>query len=163
MGTEILHPQDFLNARLTPSPNPRSFRRSAPRSEPKRLPPRKSPNPNPNLVMGQVTILKRGESLDSMRVRGNDRRKAVSFDDRDLIVTGTERLGPEPESVKKEVRMADLRTALAVKSDVYAGSAFSQSPSPSSLPLPTFSRRKEGIAVVDDSATKDLRRLLRIG
>lgn len=52
---------------------------------------------------------------------------------------------------------------METNSDVYAGSAFSQSPSPSSLPLPTFSRKREGLAVVDDTATRDLRRLLRIG
>lgn len=115
--------------------------------------------------MGQVTILKRGESLDSLRNRGNDRRKTVSFDDRDLVVTGTERIGPEPESVKEEVRVADLKVAatVALQSDVYAGSAFSWSPSPSSLPLPTFSRRKEVFKIMEDSVTEDLRRLLRIG
>ncbi|CAM8988291.1 unnamed protein product [Rhodiola kirilowii] len=47
--------------------------------------------------------------------------------------------------------------------DVYAGSSFSStSPPPaSSLPLPSFSTRKV-VVVVDDSATRDLRRLLRL-
>uniref|UniRef100_A0A7N0UBA4 Uncharacterized protein n=1 Tax=Kalanchoe fedtschenkoi TaxID=63787 RepID=A0A7N0UBA4_KALFE len=45
--------------------------------------------------------------------------------------------------------------------DVYAGSAFlsTSPPSPSSLPLPSFSTRKPA---VDDSASRDLRRLLRL-
>uniref|UniRef100_A0A7N0V5G4 Uncharacterized protein n=1 Tax=Kalanchoe fedtschenkoi TaxID=63787 RepID=A0A7N0V5G4_KALFE len=45
--------------------------------------------------------------------------------------------------------------------DVYAGSGFlsTSPPPPSSLPLPSFSTRK---SVVDDSATRDLRRLLRL-
>lgn len=50
----------------------------------------------------------------------------------------------------------------AVKSDKYAGSAFSMSPSPSALPLPSFLMKKQFSAAVDDSATRDLRRLLRL-
>ncbi|KAG4942142.1 hypothetical protein JHK85_046788 [Glycine max] len=50
----------------------------------------------------------------------------------------------------------------AVKSDVYAGSAFAVSPSPEALPLPSFSTKKQASAAVDDSATRDLRRLLRL-
>ncbi|KAE8662339.1 Detected protein of unknown function [Hibiscus syriacus] len=46
------------------------------------------------------------------------------------------------------------------KSDVYAGSAFVVSPAPSSLPLPSFSKKKQ--IPIDDSATRDLRRLLRL-
>ena len=44
--------------------------------------------------------------------------------------------------------------------ELYAGPAFSAaSPEPSSLPLPQFPLHK---AVVDDAATRDLRRLLRL-
>ncbi|CAN1137643.1 hypothetical protein LINPERPRIM_LOCUS23008 [Linum perenne] len=43
---------------------------------------------------------------------------------------------------------------------MYAGSAFAVSPSPSALPLPSFSKKKQ--VSVDDSATRDLRRLLRL-
>ncbi|KAK7387839.1 hypothetical protein VNO78_22634 [Psophocarpus tetragonolobus] len=50
----------------------------------------------------------------------------------------------------------------AVKTDVYAGSAFSVSPSPSALPLPSFPTKKQALPVVHDSATRDLRRLLRL-
>ncbi|RRT42822.1 hypothetical protein B296_00034248 [Ensete ventricosum] len=58
--------------------------------------------------------------------------------------------------------------AAAHPDEVYAGSGFVLSPSPRALPLPTFSRKKEGsaataaAAVVDCSATRDLRRLLRL-
>ncbi|GAA0141745.1 hypothetical protein LIER_02817 [Lithospermum erythrorhizon] len=45
------------------------------------------------------------------------------------------------------------------QADVYAGSACSVSPSPSSLPLPTFFQKQE-LNSFDDSATRDLRRLL---
>ncbi|WOH12928.1 hypothetical protein DCAR_0832437 [Daucus carota subsp. sativus] len=58
--------------------------------------------------------------------------------------------GPDPKQVRLGVQ------------DTYAGSAFSMSPSPSSLPLPTFFT-KGGVKAVDDSAaTRDLRRLLRL-
>ncbi|PNX63486.1 hypothetical protein L195_g061653, partial [Trifolium pratense] len=50
---------------------------------------------------------------------------------------------------------------VAVKNDKYAGSAFSVSPSPSELPLPSFLTKKS-LPTFDDSATQDLRRLLRI-
>ncbi|KAL5984003.1 hypothetical protein ACLOJK_018105 [Asimina triloba] len=44
----------------------------------------------------------------------------------------------------------------------YAGSGFSQSPSPRALPMPSFSKMKEGFDGYDDLAARDLRRLLRI-
>ncbi|OIW18455.1 hypothetical protein TanjilG_13207 [Lupinus angustifolius] len=57
----------------------------------------------------------------------------------------------------------DSSSAVAVKSDIYAGSAFSVvAPSPSALPLPSFPAKKQASPVVDDSATRDLRRLLRL-
>lgn len=112
-----------------------------------------------NLVMEKVTILRRGESLDSMiKSSVSSSRKDI---DAGLTVTGTERLGPDPEMVPKQIRIVDLKQhPVAGYSDVYAGSAFSVSPVPSSLPLPSFSRKKE--VFVDDSATRDLRRLLRL-
>ncbi|XP_042516184.1 dachshund homolog 1-like [Macadamia integrifolia] len=128
-----------------------------------------------NFFTGQVTILKRGESLDSSKrswTRNNNHNAASSSSSSssnstsvDLIVSGTERLGPDPEMVPKQIRVADLKVILspvAVRSDMYAGAAFSLSPSPSSLPLPSFSMKKDGLAIVDYSATKDLRRLLRL-
>lgn len=105
---------------------------------------------NSGLWMEKVTILRRGESLDSaLRKEGGD-----------LVVVGTQRLGPDPEMVPTRVRIADLGS----RSPVYAGSAFAVSPSPSALPLPSFGKKQPSPAavVVDDSATRDLRRLLRL-
>ncbi|KAJ1269248.1 hypothetical protein BS78_07G196300 [Paspalum vaginatum] len=45
--------------------------------------------------------------------------------------------------------------------EVYAGPAFSTSPEPSSLPLPHFPAKKQA-ALVDDDATRGLRRILRL-
>ncbi|KAL6571550.1 hypothetical protein OROHE_003193 [Orobanche hederae] len=51
-----------------------------------------------------------------------------------------------------------IRPAAGTPTDVYAGSAFSMSPSPRSVPLPSFFNRKDS----NDGATIDLRRLLRL-
>lgn len=88
----------------------------------------KSINRN-ELEIGQVTIVRRGDSLDSLNSRiKKDRTTKTVF---------------EPATL-------------------YAGSsAFSSSPSPTSLPLPTFFKKQE-LKSFDDSATRDLRRLLRL-
>lgn len=192
MGTEVLRPQDFLIERLRVGPavlprrksytgNPKPCRKPVSRPDTRKRFPQPEPssisrklsassddsNSAKNFGVGQVTILKRGESL---HVKGRDGsvKKNVAFSSEavDLVVCGTERLGPDPELVPKQIRIADLKSVFSpvhVRSDMYAGSAFSLSPSPSSLPLPTFSRKKDGFPIiVDDSATKDLRRLLRL-
>jgi hypothetical protein len=47
--------------------------------------------------------------------------------------------------------------------ELYAGPAFSAaSPEPSSLPLPQFPFQKPVAPAVNDAATRDLRRLLRL-
>lgn len=106
------------------------------------------------MVMEKVTILRRGESLDSKL-----KSEALKKEGDDLVVVGTQRLGPDPEKLAKQIRIVDFRSGR----DVYAGSAFAMSPAPSALPLPSFSKRQVGAAAaVDDSATRDLRRLLRL-
>lgn len=108
--------------------------------------------------MEKVTILRRGESLDS-KIKSEVPRKEGNV----LVVVGTQRLGPDPEMVPKQIRMVDPRSPLVKgKCDMYAGSAFAVSPEPSSLPLPSFSKKKSVSVIVDDSATRDLRRLLRL-
>jgi hypothetical protein len=56
-------------------------------------------------------------------------------------------------------KAAASRPAAAV--EVYAGPAFSTSPEPSALPLPQFPVKKAAEAI-DDAATRDLRRILRL-
>ncbi|XP_059649159.1 uncharacterized protein LOC132295094 [Cornus florida] len=179
MGTEVLRPQDCLIERIgvapavfhrrrsfygNGNPNP-SFRKPVFRqgqkkrfnypSEPS-ISKRSSEDFKQNYnhhhhhVMGHVAVLRRGESLD-LKMNGED-----------LIVYGTERSGPDPEMVRREIRVGDLRSALAAggRSDMYAGSAFAMSPSPSSLPLPSFFNKKQVSEIADDSASRDLRRLL---
>ncbi|XP_022722865.1 uncharacterized protein LOC111280003 [Durio zibethinus] len=107
-----------------------------------------------NVTMEKVTILRRGESLDS-KIKSNSGGR-----EDELVVTGTDRLGPDPDLVSKQIRIVDIRSPVPGKSDVYAGSAFAVSPEPSSLPLPSFSKKKQ--VSIDDTATRDLRRLLRL-
>ncbi|KAF7837183.1 putative plant/F10N7-170 protein [Senna tora] len=176
MGTEVLRPQNCLIERIRVPPtvfsrrknyggycnynnyvsNPRPSRK--PVTRPERQDQRKRVRSSSDdskmargsgLVMEKVTILRRGQSLDS-----NMKSDALKMEGDDLVVCGTQRLGPDPEMVPKQIRIA--------KTDVYAGSAFAVSPSPSALPLPSFSKKKQSSAVVDDSATRDLRRLLRL-
>lgn len=117
--------------------------------------------------MGQVTILRRGQSYDSLAAKfnGGDARSksppTKSAAD-DMAVLGAGRVGPSsPSMLPKQIRLAPPPLA-----DVYAGSAFSMSPSPRSLPLPSFFNKKQQDCVVinpaDDPATRDLRRLLRL-
>ena len=105
------------------------------------------------LVMEKVSILRRGESLDSLVKNENLKKEGDDF-----VVIGTQRLGPDPNIVKKQTRIVDFKNAC----DVYAGSAFAMSPSPSALPIPSFQRKFTAPVTVDDSATRDLRRLLRL-
>lgn len=107
-----------------------------------------------NVSIEKVTVLRRGESLDS-KIKSNN-----GGNEDGLVATGTDRLGPDPLMVSKQIKIVDIKSPVTVKSDVYAGSAFAVSPEPSSLPLPSFSKKKQ--VSVDDLATRDLRRLLRL-
>lgn len=173
---------------------PRNNRKQVVRSEKKRLNaaaaaeavpvgPKKSPSAenlrhgggwkHAELLMGRVTILRRGESMGSLNSKIHRDNKAapppnggsgtgdVAGDD--LVVVGIRRLGPEqPVMIPKQIRVSRS------SGDVYAGSGFSNSPSPRSLPLPSFfnnaNKKQDGSDTTsfDDSATRDLRRLLRL-
>ncbi|KAG6527434.1 uncharacterized protein LOC122040883 [Zingiber officinale] len=158
MGTEVLRPQDCL---LRSSP---ALRNSRPQPPPRQLRRRREGSPKqpakPRLAMGQVTILRRGESLPTAQPKGDGAdRPADASVGWDPAVFAVERLGPDPALIPKQIR---LKPPAPEAPDEYAGSAFHLSPSPRALPLPTFSRTKEAPPAVDSSATKDLRRLLRL-
>ncbi|KAL0367646.1 UNVERIFIED_CONTAM: hypothetical protein Sradi_3654700 [Sesamum radiatum] len=114
-------------------------------------------------VMGQVTLLRRGESLSSLtsKVSGEAPTTPTPKPVDDLAVLGTVRVGPDlPEMVPKQIRLG------APSSTDYAGSAFYSSPSPRSVPLPSFFNKRDSndcqSEPFDDGATRDLRRLLRL-
>ncbi|KAL5100842.1 hypothetical protein RYX36_005169 [Vicia faba] len=92
-------------------------------------------HPGLNLVMGQVKILKRGEKLSPDNVMKSEGCC-------DLMLGSTDRFGPDPQTVKKEVRVHDLTEGL------YAGPTVS-SPPPSSVPVPGFLGMKK-CSVSDD-------------
>lgn len=158
MGTQILRPQDCLVERIRAPPADFSRRRSSgnycnyyyhsnhvatsrscrkPVARPdkkKRVVPASG---MPLVAETSAAVFRRPSSDDSRVARSNGLEKVTIL-----------RRGQSLDS--------------AVKSDVYAGSAFAVSPSPEALPLPSFSTKKQASAAVDDSATRDLRRLLRL-
>ncbi|KAK2396632.1 hypothetical protein QL285_058278 [Trifolium repens] len=86
--------------------------------------------PGSNLVMGQVKILKRGEKLspDYVTMTNNKIEKKCY----DLDLGSTDRLGPDPLTVMKQVSVHDFTDRL------YAGSTSVLSPPPSFVPVPRF-------------------------
>ncbi|KAL8490722.1 hypothetical protein ACS0TY_022644 [Phlomoides rotata] len=89
------------------------------------------------LTMGQVTLLKRGESLSS-------------------IASGIPKSSPPQKIVPKKNAPAPAADML------YAGSCISP-PSPRSLPLPSFFNKKvQANSSEEDGATMFLRRVLRL-
>nr|GMD64739.1 uncharacterized protein LOC109159390 [Ipomoea batatas] len=124
------------------------------------------PAKNRHLVMGQVKILKRGEALTVSMKDGLEKKVMMMEgeksevnccapeEDDDLALSTTDRLGPEPDMVPKQIKIADF----------YAGSAFISSPPPSSLPVPAFFKKKSVLADAEsyDDASSGLRRLLRL-
>ncbi|KAJ8765470.1 hypothetical protein K2173_014592 [Erythroxylum novogranatense] len=89
--------------------------------------------PAKNLVMGQVKILKRGESLGSFEDRAVADKRRPRYPD--LVLGSTDRLGPDPEIVQKQIRAREINRFI---DGVYAGSTVVSSPPPSSLPVPGF-------------------------
>ncbi|XWS17752.1 hypothetical protein CRYUN_Cryun33cG0094500 [Craigia yunnanensis] len=92
--------------------------------------------PGKNLVMGQVKILKRGETLiaaaekiDRGGVHGS--RGEEEFD---LALGSTNRFGPDPNTMQKQIKVKEFK----IGGGLYAGSASFVSPPPSSLPVPGF-------------------------
>ncbi|XP_043720753.1 uncharacterized protein LOC122668227 [Telopea speciosissima] len=108
--------------------------------------------------MGQVTILKRGEILkpsEEDRVPEVVEEEVKFYEVLDLC--STDRLGPEPEMVPKQIGFADIKSIDCS----FAGSSFLSSPPPSSLPLPGFFTKKV-LRRNNDVATMDLRRILQL-
>ena len=98
-----------------------------------------------SLVSGQVKILKRGEKW--IPENRHIEARAKSVDNLDLLLGSTNRLGPDPVMVQRQIMVP------VPKDVIYAGSAFVASPPPSSVPVPAFLGK-------NGAATSDLRRLL---
>nr|ADR71297.1 hypothetical protein 20 [Hevea brasiliensis] len=179
MGVAVLNPLDSLQNPLSSrqdliSPprmkHPRNAKWPNPnrpnRAQPNRR--KRSPNTSPpsraavaaprvpanNLIMGHVKILKRGEQLAKTTPEKVSRSAKVEKIE-DLDLGSTHWLGPEPELVPTQIRLAESKA-----NGFYAGSAFITSPPPSSLPLPAFFMKKSVVGVKNTDATSDLRRIL---
>lgn len=164
-----------------------------------------SRKPGKILVVGQVTLLKRGQNFENAedvqgfpRVRSNSSSNANKMAEKvnrmmgDFLTTQREPLGPDPAFISNQSQ-GMLRSVSAgfevseemgfesgikrttsasshlkvpnfpvLNSEKWAGPAFSNSPSPRCLPLPSFFVKKSGeeLIHVDKHATRDLRRLL---
>ncbi|CAL9197023.1 unnamed protein product [Musa hybrid cultivar] len=95
------------------------------------------------LVMEEVRIMKRGEELKPRASLAAD----LSLEGDDSALRTANQLRPEPEILPRKVGLAVLESA-------YAGPAFLASPSPSSLPIPSFFLKKA--VVKGDEAVKAL-------
>jgi len=105
-----------------------------------------------SLAMGHFTLIRQGESLKmSTRTPKNDDI---------LIVSCTKRINPSKTITQKPITRRNSGGSKLCRTSswgIYAGSGFAISPSPESLPLPSFSR---SMMTFHGSATRDLRRLL---
>ncbi|CAD5171794.1 unnamed protein product [Musa acuminata subsp. malaccensis] len=168
MGTEVLRPHDCLLCPSLALRNSKPIRRRRDSSLKRSAKPRHPAPGGGHLVVGQVAILRRGESLEAEKATKGEPVAGSGGWGPAVFVTGRLGLGPNPGMIPREVPLlvpAAEEAAAGLPDEVYAGSGFVLSPSPRALPLPTFSRKKEGsvaAAVVDCSATRDLRRLLRL-
>ncbi|KAL7123898.1 hypothetical protein ABFS83_14G012900 [Erythranthe nasuta] len=167
MATEVLHSRDLLSERFSVAPTPFHRRRNltasrnatslaSNRRQHRKVSPKhdngsrfsgdaaaakKSSHGSDNgLVMGQVTLLRRGESLSLLTVKEPVQNPAVL------------------ENIP-QIRVVAPSPAVG-----YAGSGCFTSPSPRSVPLPSFFSKKEPeiCDLFEDGATRDLRRLLRL-
>ncbi|KAL7081003.1 hypothetical protein ACP275_14G012800 [Erythranthe tilingii] len=175
MATEVLHSRDLLSERFSVAPTPFHRRRNltasrnatslaSNRRQHRKVSPKhdngsrfsgdaaaakKSSHGGDNgLVMGQVTLLRRGESLSLLTVKEPVQNPAY-----------LEKIPPPAEIVLKQIRVVAPSPAAG-----YAGSGCFTSPSPRSVPLPSFFSKKEpeNSDLFEDGATRDLRRLLRL-
>lgn len=166
-----LTPTFKTHRNANPNPNPNGANSSRRKRSPMKIQSSKdrsersmvAKSPSQNLVMGEVKILKRGEALTQPKTKtdfgftlaaADNRKPKLKSKGGDVVVSdlglgSTDRLGPDPETVQKQIRVAEFNTV----DGIYAGSAFVTSPPPSSLPVPGFLGK-------NSPATSDLRRLL---
>ena len=157
----------IVNRRPAPTHNNSGYKKTSPRPEKKKSNETKRATHGGDArrkdgggpAVGQVTILRRGQSLGNIAAKlngGDAKAKPTTADD--MAVLGTGRIGPDsPGMMPKQIRLSPPPLA-----DTYAGSAFSLSPSPRSLPLPSFFNKKQQDLAPINPATRDLRRLLRL-
>ncbi|XP_031252061.1 uncharacterized protein LOC116109960 [Pistacia vera] len=180
MGTEILRPQDCLIERIRVPPaglysrrrnygyfNPNYSSNSNTRPNWKPAVRHEKPDQRRQRAQSEPSMSKRSTSVSDdskmmiKRSNSDDRKTVRSSENKNDLLAEKVMILRRGESldskIKKEGTVAPRR--MTGKCDVYAGSAFAVSPEPSSLPLPSFFKKQIS---VDDSATRDIKRLLRL-
>ncbi|GLU01268.1 hypothetical protein SLE2022_185810 [Rubroshorea leprosula] len=175
MGVAVLNPEDCLKHHFSKQtlifPTKWNHPKNPTSNRTNRSPPnwkKRSPNTSPplravvgqglpgkNLVIGQVKILKRGEELSKPAAEPVKVEKKKGGVD----LGSTNRLGPDPELGRTQIRLTESKDKVSA---FYAGSAFTTSPPPSSVPLPAFFTKRCVVAAKTADATSDLRRILRL-
>ncbi|XP_050218638.1 uncharacterized protein LOC126669262 [Mercurialis annua] len=182
MGTEILRPQDCLIERIrvspcrrrnfhacnttnfssnpNPNPNPRFNRKPAAVRSEKTDQRKRQPEQQHQQQTQAVIPTRRSNSVDNLKI-SNNYGVAKGTNSNNFLMEKVTILR-RGESLDSAINSVEMIPKLPVtgKCDMYAGSGFAVSPEPSSLPLPSFYKKQK--APVDDSATRDLRRLLRL-
>nr|AFK38396.1 unknown [Lotus japonicus] len=168
MATQVLQPQDCLTERFRASPATSSRRGNNCRSyyynnNNHAAAARSSSSSSSSYYRKQVTRpdqKKRVHVSSGQLEQSNCGTVSKRSSSDDSKVGRSNGLGSEKVTILRRGKSLD---SAPVKSDImYAGSACAMSPAPSALPLPSFSTRKQSPAAFDDSATRDLRRLLRL-
>ena len=105
-----------------------------------------------SFAMEHFTLITQGESLKMLK-------RAPKSDDI-LIVSSIRMINPNKTTTQKSITWRNSNGSKLCNTSswgIYAGSGFAISPSPESLPLPSFSKN---MMTFHSSATRDLRRLL---
>ncbi|XWS24628.1 hypothetical protein CRYUN_Cryun28dG0118900 [Craigia yunnanensis] len=92
--------------------------------------------PGKNLMMGQVKIMKRGETLIAAAEKTDRAGVYGSRGEEEfyLALGSTNRLDPDPNTMQKQIKLKEFK----IGGRLYAGSASFVSPPPSSLSIPSF-------------------------
>ncbi|KAL1539060.1 hypothetical protein AAHA92_27733 [Salvia divinorum] len=162
MATEILRPQDALVHRFrmhtSLASNQNHQRRPSTKQEKKRKPNQcGDARRRRELVApaaGKITLLRRGESLNSIANRIGDSNPV------DSPAVDPAR-SPRARSDSELIDQRKVRAVAALPMvNVYAGAGFGSSPSPRCVPRPKFVGMSN--EAFEDGATRSLRRMLRL-
>ncbi|KAL9237694.1 hypothetical protein vseg_012214 [Gypsophila vaccaria] len=153
MGTELLYPYDCLKNHNHESRSIRRVSTHTRRGSWVKISKRQHPSsPTKEGAVKQIMLLTRKQSLARFKKTNdanNDNNNNNNNNNDNFVLE---------QSLVNDSQARSIMTTSNTVGGVYAGSAFVVSPSPESVPLPSFSMKVP--TTVDCSATRDLRRLL---
>ncbi|WOH15978.1 hypothetical protein DCAR_0935527 [Daucus carota subsp. sativus] len=169
MGTEVLRPQDCLTHRIRVPPAAFHRRKTTFSGYTNRVPPVNKPfirTEKPDRRWPEQRKRSPEKSAISKRSAssGDLMNKQAQINSKNNVIASENvrilRRGESLMSIRENEKKCEaVRVGLA---DVYSGSTATMSPSPRALPVPSFFKKGADRMLVDDLATKDLRRLLRL-